>query len=80
MTTPIKCFRGLRRRKLYPKWDQLKFPEISYGIPVPESRDFIPRTGGGKVKCEGTPVCSGVIQARACVIHDLSEIDQLREG
>ncbi|XP_044260327.1 putative phosphoenolpyruvate synthase isoform X2 [Tribolium madens] len=76
---PALITKALRRQKLYPKWDQLKFPEISYGIPVPETQDLIPRTGLG-FKCEGTPVCFGVIQARACVITDLSEIDQLHEG
>ncbi|KAJ3650727.1 hypothetical protein Zmor_017373 [Zophobas morio] len=78
--SPVLIIKALKRQKLYPKWDHLKFPEVSYGVPRHESRDFIPRTGVGKVKCEGTPVCAGVVQARACVITDLSEIDQLREG
>lgn len=65
---------------MFPKWDQLNYPEISFGIPQPESRDFIVRTGDRKVKCEGTPVCAGVTQGRACVIKDFSEIGQLQNG
>jgi hypothetical protein len=78
--SPVLITKASKRQKLYPKWDKLKFPEISYGLPQPENRDFIPRTGTGKVKCEGTPVCAGVVQARACVITDLAEIDQLKDG
>ncbi|KAJ8982196.1 hypothetical protein NQ317_013498 [Molorchus minor] len=31
-------------------------------------------------KCSGTPVCTGSVKGRACVINNLDEIDQLQEG
>ncbi|CAG9815135.1 unnamed protein product [Phaedon cochleariae] len=78
---PVLINKAIRRQKLYTKWNSLKFPEIMYGIPAPEPESetgfqINPLTK----KCKGTPVCTGVVQARACVINSLQEIGQLQTG
>lgn len=70
----------MKRQKLYPKWNQLKFPEISYGYPQPEKEFPFPVELLPGSKCTGTPVCTGSVQARACVITCLDEIEILEKG
>lgn len=64
---------------MYPKWNKIKFPEISFGVPVPESEEEQPESLVDKV-CAGTAACAGTVKARACVIRSLKEIDQLEAG
>lgn len=70
----------MKRQKLYPKWNHLKFPEISYGYPQPEKGFSLPVELLPGSKCKGTPVCTGSVQARACVITGLDEIEILEKG
>lgn len=79
VSSPVLVKKSLLRRRFYPKWDQQKFPEICRGIPVAEQEDNIPfRTDVEELK--GTPVCMGEVQARACVITNVQDADELRQG
>lgn len=65
---------------MFPKWCSYKYPEISFGAPVPENSEEND-INYSTVNCvSGTPVCSGTVKARACVIDNLMEIDQLQKG
>ncbi|CAH1955179.1 unnamed protein product [Acanthoscelides obtectus] len=78
---PVLVTRAVRRQRLYSKWKHLRFPELMYGIPVPENledRHAMIISDAGV--CRGTPVCTGVVKARACVINTLEEIDKLQTG
>ncbi|VEN34433.1 unnamed protein product [Callosobruchus maculatus] len=79
---PVLIARAVRRQKLYPKWKHLRFPELIYGLPVPEDADdrkIAVFTDSDQV-CKGTPVCTGIVRGRACVINSLDEIGQLQTG
>nr|XP_023023287.1 uncharacterized protein LOC111511504 [Leptinotarsa decemlineata] len=77
---PVLINKAMKRRKLYQKWDKLKFPEIMFGIPCPEDVVSTLQINSSEETCKGTPVCTGVVQARACVINGLDEIHQLQTG
>ncbi|KAJ8967031.1 hypothetical protein NQ314_003148 [Rhamnusium bicolor] len=72
-------FRAIRRHRLYPGWRSQKFPEIMHGIPVPEKDEEV-HVGPTDKICRGTPVCTGTVKARACVIKNFDHIDQLQTG
>ncbi|CAG9770742.1 unnamed protein product [Ceutorhynchus assimilis] len=76
---PLLINKALRRQRLHENWKELKFPELSYGLPEPE-KDFTPVELLPGTKCIGTPVCTGSVQARACVITHLDEIETLEKG
>lgn len=76
---PVLVKKALLRRRLYHKWDVLKFPEICRGIPIPESKETIAYTTK-TLEVKGTPVCMGEVQARACVIVDLQDVEKLQQG
>lgn len=64
------------RRRFNSKWNSLKFPELCWGYPQPITADhsmlFSMNDNDPIVK--GTPVCSGTIVGRACVVNSLSEV------
>ncbi|CAG9581183.1 unnamed protein product [Danaus chrysippus] len=70
---------AVQRQQYYTKWCQLKFSEMNKGWPEPLKVEG-PRVTSGDVKIFATSVCQGEIIARACVVKDLSEINQLRQG
>ena len=68
-------FRAVLRRRFFPKWDSMKFSELQFGFPKPLEK--IVQTyhdNDNSYVVKGTPVCSGNIIARACVVLDLSEV------
>ncbi|CAH0549548.1 unnamed protein product [Brassicogethes aeneus] len=76
---PSLLSKAMRRQRLYPKWDSMRFEEIIYGIPEAEvESEFV--YGDGDVCVSGTPVCAGDVKARACVITSLNDIGQLETG
>ncbi|KAL3270914.1 hypothetical protein HHI36_021421 [Cryptolaemus montrouzieri] len=78
---PYLVSKAIRRQKMYQSWNKLRFPEIMYGIPVPEvENDGNIELGDSEVVCKGTPVCLGDVTARACVLTSLNEIKVLEEG
>lgn len=78
-TSSILLKKALLRKRLYNKWDNLKFPEISHGIPI-ALENYINIEDGGLKEVKGTPVCMGEIEGRACVIHKIEDADQLQQG
>lgn len=76
---PVLVKKSLLRRRLYPKWDSLKFSEISRGIPVPLQDVDIADKGALK-EVKGTPVCMGEIEGRACVINNIEDANQIQQG
>ncbi|GJQ79831.1 hypothetical protein Trydic_g23295 [Trypoxylus dichotomus] len=73
--SPGLIAKAVRRKRLYDKWDKFQFPEISYGLPVPEDKDDFDgfTVIENAVKLKGTPVYEGNIIARACVVTDIKE-------
>lgn len=74
------------RQRLQPKWNKLRFPEIMYGVPKPEpvvaysDKKKWRQYGNKKVVLKGTAVCPGDSLARACVVTDLKDADQIKAG
>lgn len=69
----------MRRQRLYPKWNKLRFEEVMRGVPEAEKEQELVY-GKSDISCLGTPVCTGDVKARACVITSLTDIDQLQTG
>lgn len=79
--TVVLVKKSLLRRRFYTKWDGLKFPEISRGVPVAlqDNNDNDNKTIIDK-EVKGTPVCMGEIKGRACVINNVEDANQLQQG
>ncbi|KAJ0182691.1 hypothetical protein K1T71_002060 [Dendrolimus kikuchii] len=76
---PALLKKAIQRQQYYPGWCKLRYAEINTGWVTPlESKG--PQVRAGNVRVEATSVCGGETVARACVIKDLSEIDQLQQG
>lgn len=61
--------KAMRRKKLFPTWKTYQFNEVNKGIIVPIN-DADNANYDGMKMVTGTPVCEGVITARACVLKD----------
>lgn len=80
---PVLVTKALRRRRFQHEWKQLAFPEIIRGVPVPVSKESLKASGGSGtvgVRLQGTPVCSGTVMGRACVVTSLEQIEELKHG
>jgi len=64
------------RRKLYPEMMQLSFPDLSFGIPVPEE----PSLAGEKGKLTGIPVSRGIAEGKVRLVRSMEEARKLQEG
>ncbi|XP_063357659.1 putative phosphoenolpyruvate synthase [Cydia amplana] len=71
--------KAIQRHQHFTAWSKLRFSELNTGwvSPLPGAR---PRVQAGDARLEATSVCGGETVARACVVKDLSEIGQLRQG
>lgn len=69
----------MRRRKLYSDWEKFNFTEISFGEAVP-LKEINTKLKISSDVVNGTPASSGVTTARACVLDNIGEIDQLQKG
>lgn len=70
--------KAMRRMKLFPQWNTYRFDEINKGTIKPIN-DLEDATDDAKTVF-GTPVCEGIITARACVLHDFSEVHKIQSG
>ncbi|KAJ4449028.1 hypothetical protein ANN_00422 [Periplaneta americana] len=80
---PSLISKAIRRRRLFPQWEQLVFPEIIRGVPAPMSTESLTssrRPGALGVRLVGTSVCSGTVLGRAFVVTDLDQIGSLKAG
>jgi pyruvate,water dikinase len=64
------------RRKLYPEMMQLSFPDLSFGIPVPEEHSAAGKEGD----LTGIPVSRGVTEGKVRLVRSLEEARKLRQG
>ena len=79
----------MKRRHLFPSWDQQQFPELVSGSPV-QVAATLQRTGGGAgagagaglggVTVTGTPACPGLVTGPARVITHISMAASIRPG
>lgn len=73
--------KAMRRMKLFPTWSSYRFNEINHGVVKPINEDDDNWNLNGNVKhVTGTPVCEGIITARACVIKSFSEVHKIQQG
>ncbi|XP_038207779.1 putative phosphoenolpyruvate synthase [Zerene cesonia] len=77
---PALLKKAMQRKQYYSNWSKLKFAEMNKGWVQPLSTEGPRIYSDGDKKLTGTSVCGGEVVARACVVRDLSEVDQLRQG
>ncbi|RVE54465.1 hypothetical protein evm_000950 [Chilo suppressalis] len=76
---PALLRKAIQRQQCFPNWCKLKFSELNTGWVQPLETK-VPQVLAGSVRLEATSVGGGEAIARACVVKDLSEIDQLQQG
>lgn len=75
--------KAIRRKKLVPKLNELKFPEISFGTPRPivaETLDINNNVQKGDLLVKGVPVCGGIVTADACVCKSFADVHKIKKG
>ncbi|KAG1682232.1 putative phosphoenolpyruvate synthase [Nymphon striatum] len=61
--------RAVRRKRLHPQLERLRFPEICIGIPRPiQDNDVAPDLIDGSLNLKGVPVSRGVVEGLARVV------------
>lgn len=80
---PVLINKAIKRRRFEPEWKQLVFPELVRGLPTPasiESKETLRGPGTSGVRLQGTSVYPGTVMGRACVVVNLEQIGELRNG
>lgn len=72
--------KAMRRMKLFPTWSSYRFSEMNFGVAKPTNDDDDWNVDGNVKSVTGTPVCEGIITARACVIKSFSEVHKIQAG
>lgn len=74
--------KAIRRQKLFPKLYELRFDELSFGVPVPlsEQEKSKPEVYDGDILVKGMPVCGGVVTAKACICKSFADVVKLEKG
>ncbi|KAG1714560.1 putative phosphoenolpyruvate synthase [Nymphon striatum] len=73
--------RAMKRKRLHPLMDKLKFHEINYGVPKPiEDALLVTDNADGKIVLKGTPVSRGIIEGTARVIPQVEDANNLEPG
>lgn len=72
--------KAMRRMKLFPQWSSDRFSELNFGVVKPINNDVSWNVDGSVKHVVGTPVCEGVITARACVIKSFDEVHKIQQG
>jgi phosphoenolpyruvate synthase/pyruvate phosphate dikinase len=75
--------KATRREKMFAKWNEQKFPELSFGVPrpiVPDSIDNNNNAQAGEVLVRGVPVCGGIAIGTACVCKSFADVSKLKKG
>jgi pyruvate,water dikinase len=73
--------KAIRRQNLYPQWAKYRFPDLNFGVPRPMS--FYVQSGNlnnSNILVKGTIVCGGIVEGRACVLQDFSEVHKIQKG
>ncbi|KAG7162152.1 Pyruvate phosphate dikinase, PEP/pyruvate binding domain-containing protein [Homarus americanus] len=80
--SPSLLAKAMKRQRLHPTLNQIKFPEVNIGIPkplTPKKQNDVEVMGLGEV-IMGTPVCQGVVTAPARVVTCLQEASNIQNG
>ncbi|MEJ2594860.1 MAG: PEP/pyruvate-binding domain-containing protein [bacterium] len=64
-----------QRREIYPHMEQLSFPDLSFGIPVPEIEQENQNNG----QLTGIPVSQGIVEGKVRLIRSLEEARLLQK-
>ncbi|XP_053982218.1 putative phosphoenolpyruvate synthase isoform X1 [Hylaeus volcanicus] len=72
--------KAFHRRKIFPRLMNLRYSELSTGMPIPIKNDLDNIVPDGSMKIQGTPVCGGSVLNRACVIIDLMDAQKIQNG
>ena len=70
--------RASNRRKQLLETDRLIFSDLCYGIPEPMEEKVVIDIVDGQLK--GTPVSSGVVEAKARIVQTIEDASQLKPG
>ena len=68
--------RAVKRRRLFPLQEGLKFADLQKGVP----EVYVPAGRGEQTSFQGTPVSAGLCKGRARVVKTLEEAHNLLEG
>lgn len=75
--------KAIRRKKMFEKLNDLKFPELSFGVPRPiekDSNDVNENATVGDILVRGVPVCGGIVTGYACVCKSFEDVSKLKKG
>lgn len=74
--------KAIRRRKFMPTLNELKFDELSFGVPRPLSEQVgnQQEVFEGDTLVKGVPVCGGLVTAKACVCKSFADVVKLEKG
>lgn len=64
-----------QRRKIYPVMQTLSFPDLSFGIPVPEVEDHVADEGG----LRGIPVSQGIVTGKVRLVKSMKDAKLLEK-
>ena len=64
-----------QRREIYPQMQQLSFPDLSFGIPLPELEQQKKTTG----QLTGIPVSRGIVDGKVRLVRSLEEASLLQK-
>jgi len=81
--SPVIIQKATRRRRLrHSEWDDFRFPEMVYGIPIPYNSDILePISGGNETLClQGTPASSGKYKGICRVVTKLEDAKMIEKG
>ena len=69
-----------RRKRVLPEMNQIKYPEINFGLPKPIKEQNLNKEISSFLSLQGMPVCRGKAEGRACVVKVFQDANQLVEG
>lgn len=73
--------KAIRRQKLIPKLNDLKFSELSFGSPrALEKQHHVLNSSEGDVLVQGVPVCGGIVTGNACVCKSFADVNKIQKG
>ncbi|KAK2720217.1 hypothetical protein QYM36_004195 [Artemia franciscana] len=78
--SPALLLKAQKRKKLRTKWETLVFPEISFGLPMPEKNEEDNVQYDCVESLNATPVCSGKVRGKARVVLDVAQAHLIQKG
>ncbi|XP_076242647.1 rifampicin phosphotransferase-like isoform X2 [Calliopsis andreniformis] len=72
--------KACRRKKLFPRLNELRYQELNTGMPIPIKNVLDTIITDEHVKIQGLPVCGGSALNRACVITEFADTHKIQQG